>query len=134
MKKFGLFFPWLIVCIATIGSLFFSEITHKEPCTLCWYQRVVLFPLAIILGIAAFRNAYRIVIYVLPLALIGFSIALYQVIMIQFFALSNFCPSCTLKSVSSNPVTFPLLSLIAFGLISGLLIWLYIKHKKSKKL
>lgn len=134
MKKFGLFLPWLIVCIATIGSLFFSEITHKEPCTLCWYQRVVLFPLAIILGIAAFRNAYRIVIYVLPLALIGFSIALYQVIMIQFFSMSNFCPSCTLKSVSSNPVTFPLLSLIAFGLISALLIWLYIKHKKSKKL
>lgn len=134
MKKFGLFLPWLIVCIATVGSLFFSEITHKEPCTLCWYQRVVLFPLAIILGIAAFRNAYRIVIYVLPLALIGFSIALYQVIMIQFFSMSNFCPSCTLKSVSSNPVVFPLLSLIAFGLISALLIWLYIKHKKSKKL
>ncbi len=134
MKKFGLFLPWLIVCIATVGSLFFSEITHKEPCTLCWYQRVVLFPLAIILGIAAFRNAYRIVIYVLPLALIGFSIALYQVIMIQFYSMSNFCPSCTLKSVSSNPVTFPLLSLIAFGIISALLIWLYIKHKKSKKL
>jgi disulfide bond formation protein DsbB len=134
MKKYGLFLPWLIVCIATVGSLFFSNLTHTDPCTLCWYQRILMFPLAIILGIAAFRNAYRIIFYILPLALIGLALSLYHVIMIQFFAEKNLCPTCTLKAISSEPITFPFLSLIAFSLLNALLIWLYIKHKRSKKL
>ena len=134
MKKFQLFLPWLIVCIATVGSLFFSEATHREPCTLCWYQRVILFPLAIILGIAAFRNAYRIILYVLPLSLIGLAISAYHVIMIEFFANSSFCPTCTLKSVSADPLIFPLMSLGTFLLLNALLIWIYCKHKGSKKL
>ncbi|NGX47374.1 MAG: Disulfide bond formation protein C, partial [Chlamydiae bacterium] len=130
MKKFALFIPWLLVCIGTVGSLFFSEMSHKEPCTLCWYQRVILFPLAIILGIAAFRNAYRIILYVLPLALIGFALSLYHVIMIEFFAQTSTCPACTLKAVSDDPITFPFLSLIAFTILNILLIWIYVKHKR----
>ncbi len=134
MKKFGLFFPWLLVCIGTVGSLFFSEITNEDPCTLCWYQRVILFPLAIILGIAAFRNAYRIILYVLPLSLIGLAISVYHVVLIKFFAQNNFCPSCTLKAVSDDPITMPILSLLAFLVLNILLIWLYVKHRRSKKL
>ncbi|NGX38423.1 MAG: Disulfide bond formation protein C [Chlamydiae bacterium] len=134
MKKFSLFIPWLLVCIATVGSLFFSEAANKEPCTLCWYQRIIMFPLALILGIAAFRNAYRIILYVLPLSLIGLAISAYHVIMIKFFAHKNFCPACTLKVVSSDPITFPLMSLGAFLLLNILLIWVYLKHSRSKKL
>lgn len=134
MKKLGLFLPWLLVLIATVASLYFSEVTHIQPCTLCWYQRIVIFPLAIILGIAAFRGAYRIILYVLPLTLIGFGIALYQVVMIKFFSASNQCPECTLKAVSDHPIAFPLLALIAFLILNILLIWIYFKHKKSKKL
>lgn len=134
MKKFELFLPWLVVLIATVGSLLFSEMTHKEPCTLCWYQRVIIFPLAIILGIAAFRNAYRIVLYVLPLSLIGLGIAVYHVVMILFFEGGGFCPACTIQAISPNPITFPLLSLGAFLLLNLLLIWVYVKHSRSKKL
>jgi len=134
MKKLELFIPWLLVCIATVGSLFFSEVHHEEPCTLCWYQRIIIFPLAVILGIAAFRNAYRIILYVLPLSLIGLAISLFHVIMIKFFAQKNFCPACTLKAVSSDPITFPLFALGAFLLLNILLIWVYLRHKKSKKL
>lgn len=134
MKHLGLFLPWLLVLIATIGSLYFSEVTHVKPCSLCWYQRMMIFPLAIILGIAAFRNAYRIILYVLPLSLIGLGIATYQLIMVHFFAYKASCPECTLKAVSDHPVTFPLLSFGAFLVLNGALIWLYLKHKKSKKL
>lgn len=134
MKKFTLFIPWLLVCIATVGSLFFSELSHKPPCTLCWYQRVVMFPLAIILGIAAFRGAYRIILYVLPLSIIGLAISAYHMIMIKFFAHTGSCPACTLQSVSPNPITFPALSFGAFLLLTILLIWVYWKHRRSKKL
>lgn len=134
MKKFGLFLPWLLVCIGTVGSLFFSEFKHADPCTLCWYQRVILFPLAIILGIAAFRNAYRIIIYVLPLSLLGLAISLYHVIILKFFAEKKFCPDCILKAAPQHALLLPMLSLTAFVILNGLLIWLYIVHKRSKKL
>lgn len=134
MKKYTLFIPWLLVCIATVGSLFFSEWYKQEPCTLCWYQRVIIFPLAVILGIAAFRNAYRIILYVLPLSLIGLAISLYHVIMIYFFAQENFCPACTLKAVSNHPLTFPFFALITFLVLNILLIWIYLAHRRSKKL
>jgi len=134
MKKFELFIPWLIVLIATVGSLFFSQVTHREPCTLCWYQRIMMFPLAIILGIAAFRGAYRIVLYVLPLAILGLALSTYHVIMIYYYQKESFCPACTLKSLSHNPITFPFLSLCSFGLLTILLFWVYFRHKHSKKL
>jgi disulfide bond formation protein DsbB len=134
MKRLGLFLPWLLALIATVGSLYFSEAFHMEPCKLCWYQRITVFPLVIILGIAAFRGAYRIIIYVLPLSIIGLGIAAYQTLMILFFSQTASCPECTLKAVSKHPVTFPLLSLCAFMTLNIALIWIYYKHKNSKKL
>lgn len=139
MKKFELFIPWLIACIAMVFSLFFSEAKHEEPCTLCWYQRMSIFPLVIILGIAAFRNAYRIIVYILPLTLIGLGIALFHVTMITFFAQNSFCPTCTLQTASLGsstpvPVTFPALSLGTFFVLNALLIWIYNRHSKAKKL
>jgi len=139
MKKYDLFLPWLFVCIAMVASLFFSEVKHEEPCTLCWYQRVMIFPLVIILGIAAFRNAYRIILYVLPLTIIGLVIAVFHVTMIGFFAENSFCPTCTLQIDNagiSTPVsiTLPFLSLVTFILLNIFLIWIYRRHLKSKKL
>ena len=132
--KHGVYLSWVIACLAMLGSLYFSEIVGDEPCHLCWYQRICIFPLAIILGIAAFRNAYRIILYVLPLSLIGLGISLYHIIMIKFFAQKNFCPACTLKAVSKDPITFPLFSFFTFLLLNALLIWAYWRHKRSKKL
>lgn len=139
MKKFDLFIPWIITCIAMVASLFFSEAQHEDPCTLCWYQRMSIFPLVIILGIAAFRNAYRIILYVLPITLIGLIIAAFHVIMIAFFAQQSFCPTCTLQTTSSGvvapmPITFPALSLATFLLLNILLILIYCRHSRSKKL
>ncbi|MBS0628873.1 MAG: disulfide bond formation protein B [Verrucomicrobia bacterium] len=139
MKKFDLFAPWLIVCTAMVFSLFFSQVQHEEPCTLCWYQRMSIFPLVIILGIAAFRNAYRIVLYVLPVTLIGLIISIFHVTMVAFFAENNLCPSCTLQTISngvSKPIsiTFPALSLGTFIILNALLIGIYYRHNKAKKL
>ena len=134
MKKLELFIPWLVVCVATIGSIFFSKVYHKPPCTLCWYQRIIMFPLAIILGIAAFRRAYKIVLYVLPLAVIGLLISIYHLVMLNFFSGENVCIECTFKSISPNPITFPLVSMGVFLILNILLIWVAIKHKGSKKL
>ena len=134
MKKYALFLPWLVAVIATVGSLYFGKVLNLPPCTLCWYQRILMFPLVIILGIAAFRDAYRIIVYVLPLTLIGLALALFQVIMITYFSDSSLCPACTLQETPKGGISFPILSLLSFLALNSLLIWIYIKHKRSKKL
>lgn len=139
MKKYELFVPWLVVCIAMVFSLFFSQVKNEEPCTLCWYQRMSIFPLVIILGIAAFRNAYRIILYILPITLIGLLIATFHVTMIAFFSQKGICPACTLKTLNSGisapiSITFPALSLATFLVLNGLLIGIYYRHQNAKKL
>ena len=52
----GVAMAWIVAMLATAGSLYFSEIAHYDPCRLCWFQRIPMYPLAIILGIAAFRR------------------------------------------------------------------------------
>ncbi len=133
MKRFTLFIPWVIALLATLGSIFFGEARNEPPCSLCWYQRILMFPLAIILGIAAFRRAHRIVLYALPLACLGFLIAIYHVFSIKFWHLSLSCKECIVPGMGFK-LSFPFLSLFAFGLICFFLVWDMIAHKKSRKL
>ncbi len=68
-------FAWLVAIVATSGSLYFSQIRHFTPCELCWYQRIFMYPLSLILGIATFYGDARIRRYALPMALVGGSIS-----------------------------------------------------------
>lgn len=129
MKSRGLYFAWIVACIGMISSLFFGEFQNREPCPLCWYQRIALFPLVIILGIAAFRHAYKIILYVLPLSLIGLGLAIYQMAALK---LGLACKSCKVSEVST-PFYFPLLALIGFAILNVLLIWTMKLNRSSKK-
>lgn len=121
-----LYFIWLLACIGSLVSLYMSDIQHLEPCHLCWYQRACLFPLTIILGISAYRGFKGIAIYALPLAMIGFAFAFYQVLIQEIPGWNpiNICgagPSCTNRVAILGPITIPMLSAALFLLMSGLL-------------
>jgi len=64
-------FAWLVAIAATSGSLYYSQIRHFIPCELCWYQRIFMYPLVLILGIATYYNDARVRRYALPMALVG---------------------------------------------------------------
>lgn len=83
-----LFFAWAISIIATFGSLYFSEIKQYEPCELCWYQRILMYPFTIILGIAVIKKDYQISLYTMILAGIGALISTYHYLIqkVTFFA------------------------------------------------
>ena len=123
MNKSGLYFAWIIACCATFGSLYFGEITHHEPCSLCWYQRIAIFPLSIILGIAAFKHNDKIIPYVLPLALIGLAFAIIHVFL-QYAPnnfLESFCTgkeACAVKRSLFGRGSLSVLSLIGFALLN----------------
>jgi disulfide bond formation protein DsbB len=77
-----LFAAWILVAIATLGSLFFSEVMDIPVCELCWYQRIAMYPLVIILAIGLFPYDPGLVRYAAPLVGAGWLIALYQVLLV----------------------------------------------------
>ena len=124
-----LWLAFAVAATATIGSLYLSEVAHLIPCTLCWYQRIAMYPLAVILLIAAVRRDHRVRIYVAPLAAIGASIALYHRFIQAFPSLeggSSCDPTapCTVAYVEMFEfVTIPTMALSGFLFILALL-WL----------
>lgn len=120
----GLFMAWAVAVVATLGSLYFSEVMEYIPCKLCWIQRVFMYPLAIILGIAAVKKDYRVTGYVLPLSITGGLVSLYHYLYEKtdwFKAASNFCGEnpCDIEYINwFGFITIPFLALVAFILIT----------------
>ena len=123
-----IFSAWLIAAVSTLGSLFFSEIMELTPCVLCWYQRIFLFPLAIILLIGLFPLDKKVVNYALPLAIIGLLFTVYHCLLFFGVIPENLQPcsqgvSCTDDNMELfGFLPIPLLALIAFLMIIILLL------------
>jgi disulfide bond formation protein DsbB len=130
-----LFSMWGIALIATMGSLFFSEIMHYVPCKLCWLQRILMYPLVIIFGTAYVKKDLNIALPGFILSLIGAPLALYHYITqkVASFSSDGFCGPvpCTLEYVNYfGFITIPFLSFIAFTAI--IVIYLIIFKKKKE--
>ena len=115
-----------VALLATMGSLYFSEVAGFEPCRLCWYQRIAMYPLVVILGIAAVRRDSAVRIYALALAAIGALLATYHVALEWIPALdTGACgagPACSVIWFRVfGFISLPSLALIAFLLILTLL-------------
>lgn len=125
LKNYTLYLAWIVSLISTFGSLYFSEVMEYIPCELCWYQRIFMYPLAILLGIAAFFDDKKIKKYVLPLSIGGGLIALYHYALQKIPALSTVVKPCQ-KGIPCNVdyidwlgfITIPFLALIGFTLIT----------------
>ena len=123
-----IFSAWLIAAVSTLGSLFFSEVMELIPCVLCWYQRIFLFPLAIILLIGLFPLDKKVVNYALPLAIIGLLFTVYHCLLFFGVIPENLQPcsqgvSCTDDNMELfGFLPIPLLALIAFLMIIILLL------------
>lgn len=128
IKAQALYLAWIVSLAAVLGSLYYGEILHIEPCRLCWFQRIGMFPLALFLGIAVYQNDRKVAIYCLPLILFGGLFALYQSL-IQIFPQIQIRMLCGEGSPCTLAGYTPYLSLLAFSLI-GVLILL----SPSKKL
>jgi disulfide bond formation protein DsbB len=75
---------WVVALVATIGSLMYSELFHYVPCRLCWFQRIAMYPLAVVLLVGALRREVAVKFYAIPIALIGLVISIYHNVL-QFF-------------------------------------------------
>jgi len=122
-----LFACWLIVTGATLGSLFFSEVMELPPCNLCWYQRVFMFPLPLILFMGLFPFDAKVVRFALPVAVFGWLTAGYHTLLHVGVIPESVSPcsqgvSCTTSHLNLlGFLSIPLLSLIAFSAVLALL-------------
>ncbi|WNQ09812.1 disulfide oxidoreductase [Paenibacillus aurantius] len=130
-KKFvlenGLYLSFAAALVAAAGSLYLSEIMQFEPCKLCWFQRIFMYPLTILLGIAAVRKDYGIWRYGLPLSIIGGCISIYHYAIQKVPYFHDNATACGRVPCEYDyldwwgVVTIPLLALIAFIIITVLL-------------
>lgn len=123
-----LFAAWLVAAVATGGSLFLSQVIGLPPCVLCWYQRIFLFPLVVVLGFGLFPTDRRVVRYALPLVALGWLVAGYHNLVYAGVVPESLQPcsrgvSCSEESLELFGVlSIPLLSLLAFTALAGLLL------------
>ncbi len=119
---------WIVALVTMLGSLYYSEVQGYVPCELCWYQRICLYPFAVILGIAAWRRDIGIRVYAIPVLAVGAVISTYHR-WIQAYPPSNgtsFCTAeapCTTQYVKEfGIVSIPFMALSAFAFIIVLLL------------
>ena len=133
MPAFG---AWLVAAVSTLGALFFGEVMQLPPCVLCWYQRICMFPLVLILPAGLFPYDPKVIRYALLLAAIGGSIAAFHMLVVAGVTPESIQP-CTQGVPCSEKViewfgfvTIPLLSVVAFAAIIALLVLAFIRSPK----
>ncbi|TDQ36217.1 disulfide oxidoreductase [Aureibacillus halotolerans] len=136
IQTYALYAAWIVSVVATLGSLYFSEIKSFVPCELCWLQRIFMYPLAIILGIAAFYNEVLLKKYVLPLSVVGGLIAFYHYLVQKVPGFAEIKPCvqgvpCSAQYINwFGFVTIPFLAFIAFTLITMCMVLLHLHSRK----
>jgi disulfide bond formation protein DsbB len=114
--------------IATLGSLYLSNILGYEPCRLCWFQRIFMYPITVLSGTALFLDKSDLRDYVLPLALMGAPIGFYHFMIQRFEQFSS--AGCSITAVSCSTeytfhygyITIPVMAFTAFTAII-LVLW-----------
>ncbi len=130
------FLAWLLASVATLGALFLGEVMGYTPCVLCWYQRIAMFPLVLILAAGLFPYDPRVTRYALPLALVGWALALFHwgvasgLIPEQIAPCSKGVPCAVEQVVWFGFLTLPMLSVAAF---SGIIALLLLTHYKASQ-
>jgi disulfide bond formation protein DsbB len=136
-REQAMFASWGISLIATAGSLFFSEVLKYIPCELCWYQRILMYPLVILLGVASAKKDYQMSLYGLILSVIGGLISLYHYSIQKVPFLNDLGDACGIVPCNTDYInwfgfiTIPFLALVAFTLIA-ISQYLVLKSTKEK--
>lgn len=122
------FSAWIVSLLATLGSLFFSEVMRYPPCVLCWYQRIGMYPLVMLFLVGLFPLSQHVLRFTLPLALTGWVVAVYHNLLYYKVLPQSAAPcaqgiSCTSVHIQwLGFITIPLLSLTAFSMIIACLL------------
>ncbi len=116
-----------VALTCTLGSLYLSEVAKFPPCILCWYQRIAMYPLVVILAVATLRRDRKVAWYVVPQAVIGLGIGVYHYLIERFpdtvsFSCSSDVPCSTVWVWKFHFLSIPAMAGIGFALIITLVL------------
>lgn len=116
-----------VACVATFGSLYYSLVADLTPCVLCWYQRILMYPLVVILGVSWWRRDAGVWLLAAPFVLLGAGVATFHFLVERYPSLGESL-ECSIDAPCSVPwfteagfVTLAYMSLAAFGAVAALL-------------
>ena len=135
-RDFPAYLAWVVALLATVGSLFFSEVMGLPPCVLCWYQRIAMYPLVLIIATGIARRDAGMRAYALPLCLAGLGLAAYHNLLYYGVIPETLTPcsegaSCTERQIEwFGFVTIPLMGLGSFAAVA---VCLYLYRPETEK-
>jgi len=124
----------LVAVVATSGSLYFSEIANYTPCTLCWYQRILMYPLVVVLGVATYEDRRAVWRTALPLSGLGIGVSAYHTAL-QLTPTAQCSAGIGCGVIEWDGLwifTIPRLALLAFVLVSAGLVVLAVIDRRDE--
>ncbi|HTO00509.1 MAG TPA: disulfide oxidoreductase [Microthrixaceae bacterium] len=118
----GLILGFAVALTCMLGSLYLSEVAKFPPCELCWFQRIAMYPLVVIMGVAALRRDHKVAIYSVPLTVIGLGISTYHYLVERFpdnvgYACNTDVPCSTVWVWKFHFLSIPAMAGIGFMLV-----------------
>jgi disulfide bond formation protein DsbB len=115
-------FGAIVSGVAMLGSLYLSEITNLPPCRMCWYQRFAMYPVAVVLGVAAWRRYAKVRFPVMIAVIVGGGISIYHYVIQWFPSLEGTSCSITVPCTTAwfrvfGFITIPYMALSAFSFV-----------------
>lgn len=131
-----IYFAWIINIVSFAGSMYFSNVMMLPPCVLCWFQRICIFPMSILLAVGFLKKDKNVLWYALPLVCIGWVISLYHNLLYykiiqEAITMCTSGISCTSKQIEY--LGFITIPLMAFTSLTLTLICLILFYRNSKK-
>ncbi|HXF62012.1 MAG TPA: disulfide oxidoreductase [Caldilineaceae bacterium] len=123
-NRSSLYVALVVAWVAMLGSLYFSEVKGYLPCDLCWYQRILMYPLTVILAVGLLRQDGSLPYLVLPFTIIGQGVSTYHYLLEKttIFGAPTVCRSgvpCTVAWINwLGFITIPFLAMTAFFIIT----------------
>ena len=132
-----IYFAWIINVVSFAGSMYFSNVMMLPPCVLCWFQRICIFPMSLILAVGFLKKDRNVIWYALPLVCIGWIISLYHNLLYykiipEAISMCTSGVSCTSKQIEYfGFITIPLMAYTSLSLTIICLIIFYRNLKKE---
>ena len=125
---------WSLALVATLSVLFIGEVLGQMPCTLCWYQRIPMFALVLVLGVGCLRPSTEVVYYALPLSVSGLIMSVYHSAQYAGILEQKWVPCGAVSCIGNNmtilnALPLPYLAVVCFACI---LVLTFIFNRKFK--
>ncbi len=139
LGRYGNYGAWTVALVGMLGSLYLSDVVGWVPCTLCWYSRILMYPIVAIGAVGILRKDHNWALYAMPLSIGGVVLSLYHSFLQWGIIPEAIAPcrsgiSCATKQLNLlGFITIPFLGFLSFVAITVCLYFYWKEHKNVER-